>query len=79
MFANTSIIYRFFGCGNEIESHNKLRKYDLALGEFLFTQCGWIRLCIAVAMIWKLFLGGLTFNNTFLTGTGTLSKKNISP
>ena len=51
---------------NEVDSHNKSRQSDLALEKFWVTQCGWLRLCTAVATgmtinnCWKLFRYGFT-------------------
>ena len=49
---------------NEVDSHNKSRKSYLALKKWWVTQCGWLRICTAVAMemtitnCWKLFRYG---------------------
>ena len=56
---------KFFGSVNEVDSENKSRQSDLALEKFWLTQCGWIRLCINVAMGmninngWKMFCYGV--------------------
>ena len=56
---------KFFGSVNEVDSENKSRQSDLALEKFWLTQCGWIRLCINVAMEmninngWKMFCYGV--------------------
>ena len=48
----------------EVDPHNKSRQPDFALEQFWFTQCGWMRLCMTVAMrmtitnCWKLFRYG---------------------
>ena len=41
---------------NEVDSHNKLRQYYLALEKWWVPQCGWMRLCTTVAM-------GMTITN----------------
>ena len=35
---------------NEVDSHKKSRQSDLALEKWLVTQCGWLWLCMTVAM-----------------------------
>ena len=46
---------------NEVDPHKKPRQYALALEKLWVAQCGWIQLCITVAMgmainrLWKLF------------------------
>ena len=50
---------------NEVDSHNKSRKSDLALEKWWVTKCGWLRICTTVAMgmtitnCWKLFRYGV--------------------
>ena len=44
-------MYKLFGYFNEVDSHNKSRKYDLGLEKFWVTQCGWLRLCTTVSMV----------------------------
>ena len=50
---------------NEVESHNKSRKSDLALDKWCVTQCGLLILCTTVVMemnmtnCWKLFWYGV--------------------
>ena len=54
---------------NEVDSHNKLRQYDLALEKCWVTQCGWLWICTTVAMgmnitnCWKLFRYGVKRNH----------------
>ena len=58
-------MHNLFGSVNEFDSHNKSRKYDLALEKLCVTQCGWIRLYtevaigITITIFWKLFFVGL--------------------
>ena len=51
-------MYNFFGPVNEVESHKKYRQSDLSLGNYWVTQCGWLRLCMTVAM-------GITITNFY--------------
>ena len=46
----------YFGEVNEIDSHNKPSQSDLSLEKFFVTLCGWLRLCMTVAM-------GMSINN----------------
>ena len=45
------VMYKLFGYVNEFESHPKSVQYDLALENYLITQCGWISLYTTFAMI----------------------------
>ena len=55
------VIYKFSGSINEVDSHNKSRKSDLAMEKLGVNQCGWLWLCTAVATgtnitnFWKIF------------------------
>ena len=42
---------KLFVAVNDFDSHKKSRHYDLALEKFWVTQCGWLRLCMKVAMV----------------------------
>ena len=33
------VVYNFFGCVNQVDSHNKSMQYYMALDKFLVTQC----------------------------------------
>ena len=50
---------------NEVDSHSKSIHSDLELEKWWVTQCGWLRLCMTVAMginitnCWKLFCCGV--------------------
>ena len=54
--ASTLVVYKFFGYVNEVESHNKSSLSDLAVEKIWVIQCGWLLLCITVAMV-------MTINN----------------
>ena len=59
------LLCQFFSAGNEVDSHNTSRQYDLALEKWWVTQCGWLRVCTEVAMgmtitnCWKMFRCGV--------------------
>ena len=59
------VMSNFFGAVNEVDSHNKSRQSDFALEKFCVTQCGWLQLFTAVAMVmtinncWKIFHYGV--------------------
>ena len=59
------LVYKFFGCVNEVDSHNKYLQSDLSMDNLCVTKCGWIWLCTNVAMgitmtnCWKLFRYGV--------------------
>ena len=65
---------KFLGSVNGVESHNMSRQSDLALEKFWVTKCGWLWLCITVAMGmritngWKLFCYGVKrdYNDNFI-------------
>ena len=50
---------------NEVDSQNKYRKYDLSMGKYWVTQCGWLWLCktvstgIIITNLWKIFCYGV--------------------
>ena len=56
---------KFFGLVNDVDSHNKARRSDLALETLWVTQYGCLRLCTTVDMgttianFWKLFCYGV--------------------
>ena len=55
---------KLFVAVNEVDSQNKSSQPDLVPEKFWFTQCGWLRVFITVAMVmintsfWKLFCNG---------------------
>ena len=59
------VVSKFFGSVNEVDPFNKSRQSDLVLGKCWVTQCGWLWLCVTVAMgmtithFWKLFSYGV--------------------
>ena len=63
--ARPIVMSKQFSAVNEVDSHNKSRRSDLALEKWWVTQCGWLRLCTTVAMgvtitnCWKLFRYGV--------------------
>ena len=58
-------MYNFFGSVNEVDSHKKPKKYDLALEKLWVTQCGWLWLFKKIAMgmtitnLWRLISCGV--------------------
>ena len=80
------VMSKLFSAVNEVDSHNKLRQFDLVLENFWVTQCGWMRSCTTVAMgmnianCWKLFCYGvksarkvlffIVTDNKWITNTG---------
>ena len=58
--ARPLVTSQLFGAVNEVDSH-KSKQSDLELDKFQVTQCGWLQLCMTVAMgininnCWKLF------------------------
>ena len=44
------VVSKFFGYVNYVYYKNKPRQSDLAFEKYRVTQCGWIRLCMAVVM-----------------------------
>ena len=67
---------------NEVDSHNKSRQSDLALEKCWVTECGWIRLCMTVAMgttitfFWKMFRYGVKRDhNDILIGLREFSER----
>ena len=56
--ACTLLMSKFFGSGNEVDSHKKLHKLNIALKKLWVTQCSWLRLCTGFSM-------GMTFTNSW--------------
>ena len=58
-------MYKFFVSINEVDSRKKSIQSDLALEKYWVTKCGWLRLCMTVAMgmtikdLWELFHYGV--------------------
>ena len=65
LVAHPLVMYKFFGCVNEVDSHNESRHHDFVLDKFWVTQCGWLQLCATIDMVmtitnfWKRFFYGV--------------------
>ena len=63
------VMYKFFVLVNEVDYHKKHIQSDLAMEKYWVTQCGWICLCMAVAMVtninnfWKPFSYGVNIDH----------------
>ena len=55
------MIGRYFSARNEIEKHNRIRKYDLSLEKYWVTQSGYFRLESTVELGMGITYGKLLF------------------